>query len=88
MLCKEYYNIHLNKSNEIILIFQKKDTSSGETLNDVSNVYLDDIASWLWKVNYLLASSTATAQATVIPTIGLLPAPIRPIISTHFELNR
>ena len=36
--------------------------------------------------NYLLSASlTATAQATVIPTIGLLPAPIRPIISTHFE---
>ncbi len=31
---------------------------------------------------YLLASSTATAHATVIPTMGLLPAPIRPIIST------
>ena len=35
--------------------------------------------------NYLLASSIATAQATVIPTMGLLPAPIRPIISTHPE---
>ena len=33
-------------------------------------------------VNYLLASSIATATATVIPTIGLLPAPMRPIIST------
>ena len=31
---------------------------------------------------YLLASSIATAHATVIPTMGLLPAPIRPIIST------
>ena len=31
---------------------------------------------------YLLASSIATATATVIPTMGLLPAPIRPIIST------
>ena len=32
---------------------------------------------------YLLAaSSTATATATVAPTIGLLPIPIRPIIST------
>ena len=29
-----------------------------------------------------IASSIATAQATVIPTIGLLPAPIKPIIST------
>ena len=34
------------------------------------------------KSNYLQASSIATAQATVIPTIGLLPAPMRPIIST------
>ena len=32
--------------------------------------------------DYLEASSTATAQATVAPTIGLLPIPIRPIIST------
>ena len=28
----------------------------------------------LKKVNYLLASSIATATATVIPTMGLLPA--------------
>jgi len=35
---------------------------------------------------YLLSASlTATAHATVIPTMGLLPAPIRPIISTHSE---
>ena len=34
------------------------------------------------RVNYLQDSSTATAQATVAPTIGLLPMPIRPIIST------
>ena len=33
-------------------------------------------------INYFALSSTATAQATVIPTIGLLPAPKRPIIST------
>ena len=34
--------------------------------------------------NYLffIASSTATATATVAPTIGLLPMPMRPIIST------
>jgi len=29
-----------------------------------------------------IASSTATATATVAPTIGLLPMPINPIIST------
>ena len=34
------------------------------------------------KPDYLLASSIATATATVIPTMGLLPAPMRPIIST------
>ena len=32
--------------------------------------------------NYAIAFSTATATATVAPTIGLLPIPIRPIIST------
>ena len=31
---------------------------------------------------YFAFSSIATATATVIPTMGLLPAPIRPIIST------
>ena len=31
---------------------------------------------------YFCASSTATATATVAPTMGLLPMPIRPIIST------
>ena len=36
----------------------------------------------LRRKDYLLASSIATATATVIPTIGLLPAPMRPIIST------
>ena len=29
-----------------------------------------------------LAWEAATAQATVMPTMGLLPAPMRPIIST------
>ena len=32
--------------------------------------------------HYLAACSMATATATVAPTIGLLPIPIRPIIST------
>ena len=31
---------------------------------------------------FLFASSAATAQATVAPTIGLVPIPIKPIIST------
>ena len=33
--------------------------------------------------DYLEASSIATATATVIPTMGLLPAPMRPIISVR-----
>ena len=37
--------------------------------------------------NYLLASSIATAQATDIPTMGLLPAPISPIVSTYQARN-
>lgn len=37
------------------------------------------------KIRYFLpylANETATAHATVAPTIGLLPIPIKPIIST------
>ena len=34
------------------------------------------------KGNYLQDSSTATATETVMPTMGLLPAPRKPIIST------
>ena len=36
----------------------------------------------LVEVNYFRDSSTATARSTVIPTMGLLPAPRKPIIST------
>ena len=36
----------------------------------------------LFMRNYFRASSTATATETVIPTMGLLPAPRKPIIST------
>ncbi len=37
----------------------------------------------LWGKPYLVrASSTATAHATVQPTMGLLPMPMRPIMST------
>ena len=43
------------------------------------NAYL---LSFIVKTYAFIASSIATAQATVIPTMGLLPAPIRPIIST------
>ena len=39
------------------------------------------------ELTYLEASSTATAHATVAPTIGLLPIPIRPIISTQFFIE-
>ena len=66
-------------------------------VNDVSNFFICDFGRndfykahiKLYKSqkalsikDYLLASSIATATATVIPTMGLLPAPMRPIIST------
>ncbi len=45
---------------------------------------LSDYRSFYFKINifYLQASSIATATATVAPTIGLLPIPRKPIIST------
>ena len=39
-------------------------------------------SSHVLKNYFFIASSTATATATVMPTIGLLPAPRKPIIST------
>ena len=65
--------------------------------NDVSNFFICDFQRFdfhkasmkpcksqkaLRRKDYLLASSIATATATVIPTMGLLPAPMSPIIST------
>ena len=50
-----------------------------------NNKNLKDAYKPLYIKDYLLASSTATAHATVAPTIGLLPIPMRPIISTHSE---
>ena len=47
-----------------------------------SNGLIYEVVKTLINPYFLAASSTATAQATVIPTMGLLPAPIRPIIST------
>jgi hypothetical protein len=56
----------------------KKDTSQGFLQNDVSNFFMKVFAELFSKSDrnpyYLLASSIATATATVIPTIGLLPA--------------
>jgi hypothetical protein len=37
---------------------------------------------WLTEAYRLNAWAVATAQATVAPTMGLLPMPIKPIIST------
>ena len=38
-------------------------------------------------IDYLLASSIATATATVIPTMGLLPAPINSALDDANQLN-
>ena len=48
----------------------------------VANFIANNLLANYLLANYLLASSIATATATVIPTMGLLPAPMRPIIST------
>ena len=49
-----------------------------ENLGETNNFSVEK-----FKIIYALkASSTATATATVAPTMGLLPIPIRPIIST------
>jgi hypothetical protein len=65
---------------------KKRTHHSGFPPNDVSNFFIEVFAELFSKSDrnsyYLQASSIATATATVIPTMGLLPAPMRPIIST------
>ena len=68
---------HVNDvSNFFICDFQPK-SLSGDSLKSRKSQKA------LWIKDYLHASSIATATATVIPTIGLLPAPMRPIISVR-----
>ena len=45
--------------------------------NDYRSLYISNNLYY-----FFIASSTATATATVAPTIGLLPIPKKPIIST------
>ena len=62
---------------------KRRSIRKSPTSKEVSDfgIYVPDIG---YRVsNYLLrASATFTAQATVQPTIGLLPIPRKPIIST------
>ncbi len=44
--------------------------------------YSGDFSSPILRFVYFLLSDTATATATVAPTMGLLPIPKKPIIST------
>ena len=44
--------------------------------------YSQELFAFIFLFYYLRASAVATATATVIPTMGLLPAPRKPIIST------
>jgi hypothetical protein len=49
--------------------------------NQCSEVLKNQVKTLILR-DYLDASSTATATATVAPTMGLLPIPISPIISS------
>ena len=51
---------------------------NGARLNDLRGLALKPVESR----TYFMASSTATATETVAPTMGLLPMPRNPIIST------
>ena len=60
----------------------KKQKRSKKRLPSRSSGVLKKRDKTLYFANYFAFSSIATATATVIPTMGLLPAPMRPIIST------
>ena len=85
-----YVNINLNRLTLILSIFEVRHIMDKNpqmmclTQNHIFNFKkFSKVLKQLIYLAYLfIASSTATATATVIPTIGLLPAPISPIIST------
>ena len=49
---------------------------------EIENLFFCFISPFLRVFYFVIASCTATAQATDAPTMGLLPMPIKPIIST------
>ena len=75
------YHQHRAKCPVLFVLALKRQSKKnsavfGGVINYLQNIDIKGVSS------YFIASSTATAQATVAPTIGLLPMPIRPIIST------
>ena len=58
-----------------IRYFNKQKNSRNH--NDYRSLYMSNLSDY-----FFIASSIATATATVAPTIGLLPIPRNPIIST------
>ena len=52
------------------------------TKNPCNIIYYRDLSEYVKYLYLLSAVATSTAQATVHPTIGLLPIPRKPIIST------
>ena len=82
-------SLHLNKG-EFVTVIGSNGAGKSTLFNAIAgSFYVDDGAitvgghdmiSGLF--DYFLLSATATATATVAPTMGLLPMPRKPIIST------
>ena len=63
----------------IIIVFRQKKSVHRRTM-DTPNQSYEKLR--FRKIYLFMASSMATATETVAPTMGLLPMPMRPIIST------
>ena len=78
-----FYGQNADKSGvlQLSLIYHSSITQDELfALEEKEPILLDKLL--IMQKDYLEASSIATATATVAPTMGLLPMPIRPIIST------
>jgi len=72
-----YYNTFFD---ELQVVQEKKFTPRKAGLRGVNDIIR--LCYFRLSDQPFIASSTATAQATVAPTMGLLPMPMSPIIST------
>ena len=72
----------LRKLTAMLFFKHRKSQTLQHTKNPCNIIYYRDLSEYVKYLYLLSAVATSTAQATVHPTIGLLPIPRKPIIST------
>ena len=76
------YTRNLSNFTALTLPHPSKSQTLQHTKNPRNIIYYRDLSKYVKYLYLFRAVATSTAQATVHPTIGLLPIPRKPIIST------